>query len=73
MDKSECTKSSREIYSGKIVKLRIDEVELANGHVTKREVVEHAPAAVSYTHLDVYKRQAMMCPDVAIEVYRIES
>jgi ADP-ribose pyrophosphatase len=44
MDKSECTKSSREIYSGKIVKLRIDEVELANGHVTKREVVEHAPA-----------------------------
>ncbi len=44
MDKSEYSITSKHIYSGKIVKLRVDEVALSNGHITQREVVEHAPA-----------------------------
>lgn len=44
MDKDEQCISSREVYSGKIVKLCVDEVRLPNGHVTRREVVKHAPA-----------------------------
>ncbi|MEN2995608.1 MAG: NUDIX hydrolase [Acetomicrobium sp.] len=44
MDKDEQCISSREVYSGKIVKLSVDEVRLPNGHVTRREVVKHAPA-----------------------------
>ena len=38
------TLSSREIYSGRILKLRIDDVRLPNGHQTKREIVEHSNA-----------------------------
>lgn len=36
---------SKKIYSGKIISLRVDEVEVSkNGHHTRREVVEHGRA-----------------------------
>jgi len=35
---------SRDIYQGKIVHLRVDTVELPNGHETKREIVQHRGA-----------------------------
>jgi len=38
------TLSSREIYSGRILKLRVDDVRLPGGHQTKREIVEHSNA-----------------------------
>ena len=40
----EKTLSSREIYNGRILKLRIDDVRLPNGRRTKREIVEHSNA-----------------------------
>ena len=36
--------SSEVIYSGKVVKLRVDEVRLPNGRTTRREVVDHRGA-----------------------------
>ena len=42
----EKTVSSQLIYAGKIINLRLDEVELQNGMQVKREVVEH-PGAVA--------------------------
>ena len=36
------TLSSKTIYSGRVVKLRVDDVRLPNGRHTKREVVEHS-------------------------------
>ena len=39
--------SSQEVYKGKIIKVRVDDVLLPNGHQSTREVVE----PVSYTHL----------------------
>lgn len=36
--------SSQSIYNGRILNLRLDEVELPNGNRTKREVVEYAGA-----------------------------
>ncbi|MCG8638356.1 MAG: NUDIX hydrolase, partial [Desulfobacterales bacterium] len=42
----EKTLDSREIFNGKIVKLRLDKVELPNGEVASREIVEH-PGAVA--------------------------
>ncbi|HXG35580.1 MAG TPA: NUDIX hydrolase [Dehalococcoidia bacterium] len=33
--------ASQNIYSGRIVNLRLDDVELPNGHRSRREVVEH--------------------------------
>jgi len=43
--------SSEVIYSGKVVKLRVDEVRLPNGRATRREVVEHR-GAVALVALD---------------------
>lgn len=37
----EKTLSSQPVYSGRVVKLRVDTVKLAGGRETKREVVEH--------------------------------
>ena len=37
--------SSKRIYDGRIVNLRVDEVKLDNGVMAKREVVEHRGAA----------------------------
>ena len=38
--------ASREIYDGKIIKVRVDDIMLASGGRSVREVVEHAPAVV---------------------------
>ncbi|MFZ5632249.1 MAG: NUDIX hydrolase [Bacillota bacterium] len=40
----EKTIGSETVYRGKIVNLRVDEVELPNGNNTRREVVEHGGA-----------------------------
>ena len=93
----EKTIASKEIYNGRILNLKVDEVELPDGGTSFRELVDHKqgvgilpvkgnriifvrqfrkaiekvileipaglveagedPKAVSYTHLDVYKRQ----------------
>lgn len=45
MDYQEKTLESKEIYHGKIINLRLDQVELPNGQVTFREVVEHPGGA----------------------------
>ncbi len=38
--------SSRRIYEGRIINLRLDQVELPDGRRTEREIVEHPGAAV---------------------------
>jgi ADP-ribose pyrophosphatase len=38
--------SSREIYRGRIVTLRVDEIRLPSGRTTTREIVEHPGAVV---------------------------
>jgi ADP-ribose pyrophosphatase len=43
---AERTVTSREVYKGRLISLRVDEVELANGHRSTREIVEH-PGAVA--------------------------
>lgn len=42
----EKTLASKEIYNGNIIKVSLDEVELPNGHKSKREIVRH-PGAVA--------------------------
>ncbi|MEG2175129.1 MAG: NUDIX hydrolase, partial [Oscillospiraceae bacterium] len=44
--------ATRRIYDGKILNLRVDEVELENGHIALREVIEHGGAAaiVAFDH-----------------------
>ncbi|HID87413.1 MAG TPA: NUDIX hydrolase [Anaerolineae bacterium] len=49
--KEEITLSSRRVYEGRIVHLRVDTVRLEDGHVTQREIVEH-PGAVAIVALD---------------------
>ncbi len=44
MNLSETVTGSKRIYEGKIVNLRVDDVQLANGGTSKREVVEHGGA-----------------------------
>ncbi|WP_018249989.1 NUDIX hydrolase [Orenia marismortui] len=57
MDLREKTVNSKKIYKGKIVNLRLDEVELPNGNFSRREIVEHngAVAIVPY-----YKNKVIM-------------
>ena len=55
MDLTERTLSSREIYSGRIVRLRLDEVALPNGEIARREIVEH-PGGVGILALDAEGR-----------------
>ncbi len=43
-DYKELTISSKRIFQGRIINLRLDEVSLPNGKTTGREVVEHAGA-----------------------------
>ena len=38
--------TSRPVYSGRVVSLRVDGVELPDGVKTTREVIDHAPAVV---------------------------
>lgn len=47
----EPTVSSRSIYSGRVVKLRVDTVRMPGGHTAQREIVEH-PGAVALVALD---------------------
>lgn len=42
---------SRDIYEGRVIKLRVDEVEIKNGLNVRREVVEH-PGAVIVVPVD---------------------
>ena len=44
MNFEEKTITSEKIFSGRIVKLRVDTVELPNGKTSTREIVEHAGA-----------------------------
>ena len=43
--------SSKAIYEGKILRIKLDEVKLPNGYVTVREIVEH-PNAVALIPID---------------------
>ena len=43
--------TSKNVYDGRIVKLDINEVELPNGQIAKREVVSHKPG-VSIVAID---------------------
>ncbi|HHW02680.1 MAG TPA: NUDIX hydrolase [Thermoanaerobacterales bacterium] len=51
MDFYETTLSSKVIYSGKILSLRLDEVRLPNGKTSTREIVDH-PGAVAIVALN---------------------
>ena len=51
--------SSREVYRGKVVNLRVDEISLADGGRATREVVEH-PGAVVIVALDAEDRVVMV-------------
>lgn len=51
MDWEEKTISSTPIFSGRIVRLRVDQVSLPDGSQSKREIVEH-PGAVAILPLD---------------------
>ncbi|MDO4539736.1 MAG: NUDIX hydrolase [Syntrophomonadaceae bacterium] len=44
MEQREIKIDSQEIYDGRILRLRVDEVELPNGRAGRREVVEHGEA-----------------------------
>lgn len=46
MKLTEKTISEQEIYKGRIIRVHVDDVELENGAIAKREVVEH-PGGVS--------------------------
>lgn len=41
MDYTEKTIDTKRIYDGRILNLRVDQVELPDGHVSSREIVEH--------------------------------
>lgn len=41
MKLEEETLKANYIYNGKVINVRVDDVTLPNGHVTKREIVEH--------------------------------
>jgi ADP-ribose pyrophosphatase len=43
---AERTLASRRVYEGRLISLRVDDVELENGHRSTREIVEH-PGAVA--------------------------
>lgn len=43
--------TSRDLYAGKIIKLRLDEVELPDGRHAEREIIEH-PGAAAIVPLD---------------------
>lgn len=51
MDLTEKTIETREIFSGRIIKVRVDTVSLPDGQQSTREVVEHA-GAVAVVALD---------------------
>ena len=52
MDLTEKTLESKRVFEGRLVNLRVDTVELPNGRVTTREVVEHRGAVAIVPMLD---------------------
>ena len=42
----ERTVNSRRVFDGRLISVRVDEVELADGRRTRREIVEHPGAVV---------------------------
>lgn len=42
MEQQEKSLTTNEIYNGRVIKVRIDKVQLADGRETKREIVEHS-------------------------------
>ncbi len=52
MEFEEKTLSSQKIYDGKIVKVFKDDVEIADGHKSFREVVKHSGGVVILAHKD---------------------
>ncbi len=46
MKLTETMKQEQEIFKGRIIRVHVDDVELENGKMTKREVVDH-PGGVS--------------------------
>jgi len=55
----EKTISSERIYEGKIINLKVDEVELPNGKTSKRELIEH-PGAVAILAITPEKKIIMV-------------
>ena len=55
MELTEKTLSSREIYRGRVIRVRVDEVALPNGNTSLREIVEH-PGGVGILALDEENR-----------------
>lgn len=55
MELTEKTLSSREIYRGRVIRVRVDEVALPNGSTSLREIVEH-PGGVGILALDEENR-----------------
>ena len=53
------TLSTRRLYEGAVVKLRVDRVRMASGHEVAREVVEHS-GAVTVVALDMDGRVLMV-------------
>lgn len=51
MDFTEKTIASKEIYNGRILKFKIDTVELPNGEIAERELIEH-PGGVGVVAVD---------------------
>ena len=51
MDMTEKTLTTQEVYHGRIIRVRRDEVLLPNGHTSVREVVEH-PGGVGILALE---------------------
>ncbi len=49
---AERTLASRQVYKGRLINVRVDEVELANGHRSIREIVEHPGAAAILAFTD---------------------
>lgn len=52
METREKRLSGKTLYRGKILNLRVDDVELPNGRTAIREIVEHAPAVAMLPVLD---------------------
>ena len=59
MDLRECTIDSTEVFSGRLVKLRVDRVRLPSGRETTREIVVH-PGAVAAVPLIGTERIVMV-------------
>jgi ADP-ribose pyrophosphatase len=55
MDLSEKTIDSKRVFEGKIVNLRVDTVELPDGKLATREIVEHKGAVAIVPLLDTTK------------------